>query len=364
MLYLAIDQHAKQLTVNLRDDAGHVLLQRQVSTRWEKVRAFFAKLQQQAEPLGGYVTILEVCGFNDWLLKMLSEFGCRDIVLVQSKERKKHKSDRIDAKGLGERLWVNRHRLAAGERLQDLRRIEPASSEDAAPRQLTALRQRLGQQRTRTLHRLRQLLLRHNRLQECPTKGLQTHAARHWLQELAFGEIDSLERDFLLAQWQMWDQQIAAADKKIEQCKRLHPKAVLVSTIPGLRGYGGLAIGARIGRLTRFPRPASLANFWGLTPSCRNSGEKQKRLGAITKEGSTIVRFLLAQAVVHVLRKDPHLRAWYQRVKQRRGSKIARVAVMRRLATTIWHLIQHGEPYHVGGSPQRRPARSRAQSPA
>jgi hypothetical protein len=41
MLYLAIDQHRKQLTVNLRDEAGQILLRRQVSTRWEPVRAFF-----------------------------------------------------------------------------------------------------------------------------------------------------------------------------------------------------------------------------------------------------------------------------------------------------------------------------------
>ena len=47
MLYLAIDQHKRQLTVNLRSEDGTVILKRQVSTRWEKVRAFFAELAEK-----------------------------------------------------------------------------------------------------------------------------------------------------------------------------------------------------------------------------------------------------------------------------------------------------------------------------
>ena len=75
-----------------------------------------------------------------------------------------------------------------------------------------------------------------------------------------------------------------------------------------------------------------LANYWGLTPGCRNSGDVTDRLGSITKQGSALARFILAQMVLHVLRRDPAMRAWYRKIKKRRGAKIARVAVMRRLA--------------------------------
>ena len=78
MLYLAIDQHRKQLTVNLRNEAGDVLLKRQVSTEWPRVREFLAEVQKQALPAEGFIAILEVCGFNDWLLKLLVEYGCRE----------------------------------------------------------------------------------------------------------------------------------------------------------------------------------------------------------------------------------------------------------------------------------------------
>jgi hypothetical protein len=46
MVYLGIDQHKRQLTVNLRGEDGSVILKRQVSTQWEKVRAFFADLNE------------------------------------------------------------------------------------------------------------------------------------------------------------------------------------------------------------------------------------------------------------------------------------------------------------------------------
>jgi hypothetical protein len=68
-------------------------------------------------------------------------------------------------------------------------------------------------------------------------------------------------------------------------------------------------------------------------------------LGSITKEGSMLARFLLGQLVLHVLRRDAGQRAWYQRIKKRRGSKIARVAVMRRLAVIFWHMLKKRQPY-------------------
>lgn len=49
MLYLAIDQHRKQLTVNLRDEQGDIVLKRQVSTQWERVRTFFDGMLERSD---------------------------------------------------------------------------------------------------------------------------------------------------------------------------------------------------------------------------------------------------------------------------------------------------------------------------
>jgi hypothetical protein len=90
-----------------------------------------------------------------------------------------------------------------------------------------------------------------------------------------------------------------------------------------------------------------------LTPSSRNSGEAKDRLGSITKEGSRFARFLLGQLVLHFLKKDSKMRDWYRRIKLRRGSKIARVAVMRRITTIFWHMLKYQEAYTIGGPPLR-----------
>ena len=353
MLYLGIDVHRKQLTVSVRNEAGEVVLRRQVSTEWPRVRAFFTELTERARPEGGYVAILEVCGFHEWVLKMLTEYGCRETVVVQPTGRSKKKTDRRDAQALSETLWVNRDRLAAGQPIRGLRRIQPPAPLDAENRQLTALRVRMKQVRTRTLNKIHHILLKHNLHQECPTKGLATQRARQWLTKLALPELDRLEMDLLLEQWTLWDRQLEKIEAQIAKRHAQSPTAVLIASVPGAGAFGSLALASRMNNIERFARPGSLANYWGLVPSVRNSGETTDRLGSITKEGSRLARFVLAQMVLHVLRRDPTMKQWYQRIKRRRGSKIARVAVMRRLATILWHMVKHHEPYHVGGSARR-----------
>jgi transposase len=350
MLYLANDQHRKQLTVNLRNEAGDVILQRQVSTEWNRVRKFMEELRVRSLPEGGFVAIVEVCGFNDWFLKLLAEYGCQRIVLVQPEKRTKNKTDRRDADALGELLWANRHRLLAGKKVQNVRQVVPPSPRDAEDRQLTAVRQGLGRLRTRTINRVQHLLLKHNLQQECPTKGLKTKTARKWLAELPLGVIDRMELDQLLAQWDLFDQQLAQLETKIRERQAENPLAAIIATIPGAGAYGSLALAARIGSIERFPHARSLANYFGLAPGCRNSGDATQRLGSITKQGSGLARFLLAQMVLHVLRRDPRMKQWFGRIKKRRGAKIARVAVMRRLATILWHMLKHRQPYRPGGT--------------
>jgi len=329
MLYLGIDQHRKQLTVNLRNEQGDVVLKRQVSTEWDRVRKFFDELRKLVDQEDGFVTIVEVCGFNGWLLKMLDEYGCREVVLIQPERRSKKKTDRRDAAELSQTLWVNRERLLAGKSVHGIKRIVPPSKTDGENRELTALRKRTAWLCTRTINKVHRILLKHNLQQECPTKGIKTKKARRWLAELPLEEIDRMEMDLLLAQWKLWESQLEQLDEKIRERQSTDATAAIVATMPGAGAYSSLALASRIGSIDRFPRPGSLANYWGLTPGCRNSGDATDRLGSITKQGSAMARFILGQMVLHVLRRDVAMKAWYAKIKRRRGSKIARVAVIR-----------------------------------
>jgi len=345
MLYLGIDQHKRQLTVNLRGEDGLVILKRQVGTEWEKVRAFFADRVEKAQPEGGFLAILEVCGMNPWLLDMLREYGCREIVVVQPTGRSKHKTDRRDAGELSHLLWVHRQQFLEGKHPLGLRRVQPPTAQQADDRQLTALRARLTKKRTAVLNGIHKILRKHNLEQAQPTKGFQTQKVQRWLAELELPAMDRLEMNLLLPQWELLDEQMKVVEAKIAERAAADEQAKLLESIPGIGHYSAVAIASRIGDIERFKRPDSLANYFGLTPGCRNSGEATQRLGSITKEGSKMVRYLLNQAVVRVLRFDGAMRQWFKRIKKRRGSKIARVAVMRRLATIIWHMLKKKEKY-------------------
>lgn len=348
MLYLGIDQHKRQLTVNLRSEDGSVILKRQVSTQWEKVRAFFADLAEQARPEGGFLAILEVCGMNPWLLAMLAEYGCRETVVTQPTERSKQKTDRRDAGQLSHLLWVHRQQFLDGKHPFGLRRVQPPTPQEADDRQLTALRARLTKKRTAALNGIHKILRKHNLEQACPTKKFQTKKVRRWLAELELPAVDRLEMNLLLPQWALFDGQLEVVEAKIAERAAADERVKLLESVPGLGHYSAVAIAARIGDIGRFQRPDSLANYFGLTPACRNSGEATQRLGSITKRGSKLVRHLLNQAVIKVLRFDGAMRAWFKRIKKRRGAKIARVAVMRRLATILWHMLKRKQKYRYG----------------
>ena len=115
MFYLGIDQHANQLTVSLRNHDGDVVLRKQVSTKPPKIIQFFEQLTARcAQNNCWFWAIVEVCGFNDWLIEMLKNFRCQRILLVQpetSCSGRRQKTDRRDAAKLSELLWMFRHRI-------------------------------------------------------------------------------------------------------------------------------------------------------------------------------------------------------------------------------------------------------------
>ena len=271
MLYVGIDQHRKQLTVNVREESGNILLRRQVSTEWKKVRAFFDEVKALAQAHGGYMSVVEICGFNDWLLKLLPEHGCRETIIVQPGEQSAHTTDRRDASGLSEVLWINRDRISNGLPVRGLRRIQLPDREAKADRRLTSLRHDVGRELTRSINRMKAVLRRHNLEQECPTKGIQTQRARKWLNELPLSAVERGELNHQLARQDLLRKQLKHLQAEILQRFQANPVAQLISTMPGAAAYSALGLACRIGDIRRFKHPRSLANYWGLTPGTRNS---------------------------------------------------------------------------------------------
>lgn len=265
-------------------------------------------MQQAAAADEKYVAVVEVCGFHDWLVKWLQQDQrCHQVLVVQPLGRSANKTDRRDANALSELLWINRERLLRGDRVQGVRTVHLPSAEQQADRHLTQMRDRLVRKRTQTLNQIHKILRRHNLEWERPTKTFQTRKVTQWLKTLSLEPMERLAMDQLLVQWRLWEEQLVAADDRIAERFRANPDAQLLATMPGVSMFIAVAIACRIAPIGRFPRGRSLANFLGLTPGSRSSGDAE-RLGSITKVGSRMVRCLLAQVILHLLRRDPTVR--------------------------------------------------------
>jgi len=344
MLYLAIDQHKDQLTVNLRNEKGDVIQKDQISTDCDKINDFFDKLLRQAGRHRGYMAIVEVCGFNQWLIEKLKQYKCHEIVIVQPENSSNNKTDTRDANSLGELLWNNRNRLRGGQRPNGIRRIIPANQEDAQIRQLSNFRHFLVIQRTRIINKTKAIVNKHNMDQECPTKLTRTQKYRQWLGKIEIPFTDRLEIDSHLELLKVYDKQILEVELELMKRAEGDKNVTKLAAIPGISPIGAITLLSRIGDIKRFKGPNSLANYFGLTPSCHNSAKSQ-RVGGITKAGCPLARHVLNFAVKHLIRKDLEMKAWHNKIKKRKKGKTARVAVMRKLTTIIWHMLRWDKPY-------------------
>lgn len=110
-------------------------------------------------------------------------------------------------------------------------------------------------------------------------------------------------------------------------------------TLPGVSAVTAFTLVAAVGEIGRFPTPQHLVSYLGLDPRVSQSGNDPARHGRISKQGSGEARARPA------IRTTGPLRAFAQRVKSRRGTNVATVAVARKLAVLVWQLLTHQQDY-------------------
>jgi hypothetical protein len=116
-------------------------------------------------------------------------------------------------------------------------------------------------------------------------------------------------------------------------------------TIPGADATVALSIVAAVGDFHRFPRLEQLVSYLGLNPRVRQSGGQPAAHGPITKQGRAHARGMLVEAAWVAVKTPGPLRAFFERIRARRGMQIAVVATARKLAVVCWHMITRGEDY-------------------
>ena len=179
----------------------------------------------------------------------------------------------------------------------------------------------------------------------CPHADIFGGKGRAWLraQVLPDDERSAVERH--IAEHDRLTIALKDIEKDIAQAALADENVQRLMTIPGIDMIVAVGVMAAIGRIDRFGSPDALVAYIGINPSVFQSGDGPARHGRITKRGRSHARFLLVEAAWQTVRSPGPLRAFYERVRARRGNHIAAVAVARKLAVLIWHLLTKREDY-------------------
>src|SRR6185437_3855740 len=280
---------------------------------------------------------LEATGNSDAIANLLTPLVGKVVVSNPSKTRAiaeaKVKTDKVDARILAQLLaadflppvWL------PDERTRSLRRQ-------------VMRRAHLVRQRTRIKNQVHAILAR-NLAPTPPVSDLFGKTGRHWLsrQQLPVDERTTVSA--LLRQLDFHAGELAIVDKELAREALADPMVARLITIPGVDAIAGISIVAAVGDFTRFDDPNKLVAYVGLNPRVRQSGNSAPVHGRISKAGRAHVRGVLVEAAWSASRAPGPLRAFYQRVKARRGFQKAVVATARKMTVLAWHLVTKDQNY-------------------
>ena len=219
----------------------------------------------------------------------------------------------------------------------------PDGPTQALRRQVTR-RTQLVRQRTR-LKNIVQSILHAHLVPPCPHGDMFGPTGRAWLSRQRLPEDERLAVERHVALLDRLAEDLRVVERDLAR-RALEDEAVRrLMTIPGIDMVVAVGLIAAIGPVARFAGPDRLVAYLGLNPSVHQSGDGRPRHGRITKQGRSHARTMLVEAAWQAVRGPGPLRAFFQRVSARRGPHVAAVAVARKLAVIIWHLLTRSEDY-------------------
>jgi transposase len=325
MLIIGCDYHPAFQQIAFVDTSTGECGERRLQHR-EEAEQFYRELAAQ----GMKVRVgMEASGQARWFERLLAELNLElwigDATVIHSKRVRKQKTDRQDAQ------------LILGLMLKDdFPQIWVPSWENRDLRQLLWHRHRMVQARTRIMNQLQAVAI--NEGLRCK-KRLWGESGREQLEAFRLAPWASRRREDLLKLLDGLNSTIAELTQAIEQEVEKYPAAQRLRTHPGVGPLTALAFVLIIGRADRFQCGKQIASYLGLVPLEDSSGNR-RRLGHITKQGNSWLRFLLVEAAQVTARNLPEWRSQYVHLTMRRGRKIAKVAMARKLAVRLYWMMR------------------------
>jgi transposase len=210
-------------------------------------------------------------------------------------------------------------------------------------RQVTR-RNQIVRQRVR-LKTMIQAILHAHLVPQCPHADILGPKGRAWLLAQLLPDDESAAIGRHIREYDRLTDDLRVVERELARDALGSTETKRLMTIPGIDMVVAVGLLAAIGPIERFPSPGRLVAFLGMNPSVHQSGNSPARHGRITKQGPCHARTMLVEAAWQAVRGPGPLRAFYERVRGRRGTHVAAVAVARKIAVIVWHLLTRGEDY-------------------
>jgi len=336
--FIGNDLHTRYQVVAWVDEQTGEICKRRLEHTGEEVEKFYAQFPR------GTVVGIEATLPAYWFERLLEKLGHQlwvgDAARIRAHEVRDQKHDPRDAENMLDLLQGGR-----------FPRIWVPTLEERDLRQLLVHRLKQVRARTQVKNQLHYLAMSQGL---CRKRKLWSAKGRAELEGLALLPWAARRRKELLEELDRRDEQVRELDRAVEEAGRERQEVALLRTHPGVGMVVALAFVLTVGPIERFAHSRKLVSYWGLNPREHSSGGRQ-RLGSISKQGNTMMRWLLIEAAQTAARFDPQLRRTYQRLKSRRNSGVAKVAVARRLAVRLYWMLRTGHNYAqlvpMSGSP-------------
>jgi transposase len=335
--FIGCDVHTRnQFVAWIEEETGETK-KRRLEHEGKEVREFYAQFPR------GTVVGIEATFPAHWFERLMGELGHElwvgDATKIRASEVRRQKTDERDAELLLDLLRTGR-----------FPRIWVPSLEERDLRQLLVHRMKQVRAGTQVKNQLHALAISQG---VCRKGKLWSVKGRKELESLALLPWAARRRKELLETLDRLDEQIRELDRAVEEAGREREEEALLRTHPGVGMVVGLAYVLTVGPVERFRNSRKLVSYWGLNRRESSSGGRQ-RLGSISKQGNTMMRWLLVEAAQTAARLDPPLGRIYQRLKKKKTSGVAKVAVARRLAVRLFWMLRTRNNYtqlvHMSGS--------------
>lgn len=281
--------------------------------------------------------VVEATGNAMSVVRVLSPYVARVIMAnplqVRAIAHARVKTDKIDAGVLAQ--------LRAADFLPEVWLPDPTTER---LRRLVARRNQVVRHRTRIKNEVHAILHAHL-IPPCPHADLFGRLGRTWLgtQPLPEDEVAAIARH--LRELDRLGEDLAVLDREIALATADNPSVRRLLTITGVNLTVAAGLVAAIGDVKRFSGPDKLVSYFGLNPRVRQSGLGLAQHGRISKHGRAHARAMLVEAAWAASKAPGPLRAFFLRIRAKRGHQVAAVAVARKLAVICWHLLTKETEY-------------------